>query len=291
MSNKSLRYFFYVTSSSTTMKLRLCHSLVQWVMLFGFLAYASCSSPRYAITKAYKQLSPAHKQLADTLLLTALDHEALYTLADTLKPMSSIKMYKLPLLSTNPIQKDSAYHIVNQLQHIANTLSVAGYQFVVQPFNRGDSIYKYVELCVIRKTKMQYLIEQQQTFYQSLGIASKAKPETVLAITEYEQKYNRWRSYGYLFGYPSYAVDFFVQAGKSQDSTKQFVTRDFFAIPVYAAPTGHFTYAIPKGYVTTSVDSALYNKAIITLHTYTKLRKKYTTNGNIKAITILKKLN
>jgi hypothetical protein len=233
----------------------------------------------------------ADKAVVDSLLLTALDHEALYTLADTLKPMSSIKMYRLPLLSTNTIQRDSALQVLQQVQYIANTLCNRHFQFIVNPFERADSIYKNVELYVIRTTTLKKKIEQQYSFYTKLGITANTRPATVLAITEYEQKYTRWRSYGYLFGYPNYAVDFFVEAGNSQDSTKEFVERDFFSIPVYAEKKGHFTYAMPKDHQPTIIDSALYNKAIITLEKYKKVRKKYTTESGTKGLKIFQKLN
>ena len=119
------------------------------------------------------------------------------------------------------------------------------------------------------------MITTHTDFFGKWGITATANPATVLAITEYEHKYDRWRSYGYLFGYPDYAVDFFVDAGKSQDSTKEFVKRDFFAIPVYAGDKGHFTYAIPKGYQTNETDSLIYNKAFQTLLNYKKTRSAY----------------
>ena len=125
--------------------------------------------------------------------------------------------------------------------------------------------------------------------YKKLSIT--AEPRFNFDYNEYEKKYERWRSYGYLFGYPSYAVDFFVAAGKSEDSTKLFVKRDFFAIPVFAGETGHFTYAIPKGYLPSSIDSSIYNKAIPTLNKYKRARIMYTKNGQTKAFKLFKKLN
>jgi hypothetical protein len=250
---------------------------------------AACNTTNHSFNKAFRSMTNAEKVIADSLILNALDHEAIYTLIDTLKPMSSIQFYRLPLLSNNTVQKDSAYQVLATLQNIANKLSVADWQFVLQPFERGDSIYKNIELYVFRKSKLQQKIEEQTTFYKTLGITSGASPATVLAITEYEQKYNRWRSYGYLFGYPEYAVDFFVNAGKSQDSTKQFVTRDFFAIPVFASTTGHFTYATPKSYKPNVLDSSLYYNAILSLAKYKRLRVKYVNDNKTNVFKLLKK--
>ena len=66
---------------------------------------------------------------------------------------------------------------------------------------------------------------------------------------------------------------------------------DFFAIPVFAGETGHFTYAIPKGYLPSSIDSSIYNKAIPTLNKYKRARIMYTKNGQTKAFKLFKKLN
>jgi hypothetical protein len=233
----------------------------------------SCSSTTYLANNKYKKLTKVELSTIDTLLLYALDNEALYTLLDTLKPISSIKMYRLPLLSSNQSQKDSAVNTLIQLQKIAQTLSNKQFQFILNPFERADSIYKNIELYVVRTKMLNNKIMDNNSFYNTIGVVANTLPQTVLAITEYEQKYTRWRSYGYLFGYPNYAVDFFVEAGKQQDSTKQFVTRDFFHIPVFSGNTGHFTYAMPKGNIPSSVDSALYYKASKTLSQYKLWRK------------------
>ena len=106
----------------------------------------------------------------------------------------------------------------------------------------------------------------------------------VLSITENGHQYDRWRSYGYLFGYPDYAVDFFVEAGKSEDSTKQFVKRDFFAIPVYARETGYFTYAIPKGHQPGESDELIRDKARHTLAKYKVQRQKFARDSGFKSM-------
>lgn len=287
----------FETSYSTNIKLRLClsrlfrgHSLVLFVILFS-ITQTACNTPRHLIGKAYKKMNTSEKQLADSIIAYALDHEALYTLADTLKPMSSVQFYRMPVLSNDKKQRDSAQLAIAVIQNIVNQLSVGDYQFILNPFERIDSIYRSMEIYVFRKSRLQSLINNHTEFYIKWGITSTANPATILAITEYENKYERWRSYGYLFGYPDYAVDFFVAAGKSQDSTKAFVKRDFFAIPVYAGEKGHFTYAVPKGYQTNQTDSLIYSKAIITLEKYKRIRKKYSNKNGIKAVTIFKKLN
>lgn len=265
--------------SVTVIKLRC---LVLVICLSGIFQ-TSCNSPRQAVRKAYRQMSTAEKQLADSLLSYALDHEAIYTLLDTLKPISSVKFYQWPVLSNNRQQRDSAINAVRQVQTVLNKLSVGDHRFVLNPFERTDSIYRNMEIYVVRKSRIQSLIRQYGDFYGRFGITENSHPATVLALTEYEHKYDRWRSYGYLFGYPGYAVDFFVAAGKSQDSTKEFVKRDFFHIPVYSGNSGYFTYAMPKGHQPGAADSAIYYKAMHTLDEYKSIRNKFSSRSGMKA--------
>ncbi|NJO25652.1 MAG: hypothetical protein HC867_07675 [Bacteroidia bacterium] len=135
----------------------------------------SCSTS-YTIKSTYRNLTVVEKSVADSLVAVALDHEALYTLADTLKPMSSIKMYRLPLLSNNQLQTDSAYQALTILQKTVNNLNGGDWCFILNPFERPDSIYKNIELYVVRKSRMASVITQQQTFYSRLGISPNHQP-------------------------------------------------------------------------------------------------------------------
>lgn len=228
------------------------------------------------------------RRQADSLLTYALNHEALYTISDTLKPMSSIKLFRLPLLSKNTLIQQKAIDSLKKLHSLISKLHTKQLQFILNPFERNDGEYKKLELYVIRKDRVRKVIQQYDSFYAGMGISENTSPTTVLSVTEFENKYSRWRSYGYLFGYPSHAVDFFVEAGRSQDSTGEFVQRNFFAIPVFAGTTGYFTYAIPKNYQPTQIDSTLYHKAVLTLDKYRKVKEK---NINVSAFHLLKKMN
>jgi hypothetical protein len=250
-----------------------------------------CTSEKQQIARGYKSLSIADRQLADSVLLYGLDHEALYSLASSLKPMSSVKFYRMPVASNNKVQRDSAKIALQQLYRITDALTTKKHIFVLSPFERNDSIYKNVEIYVFNRIGLDALLERQSNFFNKWGFVEGARAETILAVTEYEQKYDRWRSYGYLFGYPNHAVDFFVQAGKEQDSTGKFVKRDFFNMPVWVGKQGYFTYAIPKGYIPTDEDSAIYTNAVAVLNKYTVLRKKVANKQNgIPAVKLWRKL-
>lgn len=277
-----------VSNLAAAGKRRLFFPVAAFVILLVIIL-PGCGAGKTTFQKSYRRLDQAEKLLADSLLKYALDHEALYTLCDTLKPVSSIMLYRLPLFSPNPAQRDSATNVLAGLQRIANQLSFGDCQFLLNPFERPDGIYKNIELYVIRKNRLQSRIREQRDFYHRLGLSEYSLPATVLAITEYENKYDRWKSYGYLFGYPAHAVDFFVEAGKRQDSTGQFVARDFFQVPVYADLSGYFTYAVPKGYQPVETDSAIYHKATITLNKYRAVREKYFSGNRKKNMAAIMK--
>lgn len=252
----------------------------------------ACRSPKSTVSKAYKKMSTVQKQTADSLLAYGLDHEALYTLLDTLKPVSSLKLYRLPLLSSLLTQRDSALNALQNVQKVAAGLSRGDFEFLLTPFERRDSIYKNIQLYAVRKSRLKSMIRSHRDFYARLGITEDTPPATVLAVTEYETPYDRWRSYGYLFGYPDYAVDFFVEAGKTQDSTSQFVKRDFFQIPVFAAEKGYFTYAMPQGHTPGVTDSLIHQKAGRVLQDYKTRRPKYRNGSGLKATKLwYRKLN
>ena len=109
-----------------------------------------------------------------------------------------------------------------------------------------------------------------------------------MSVVEYENKNDRYRAYGYLFGYPEHAVDFFVEASITEEETGEFVKRNFFTIPVKTGNSGDFTYAVPVNYIPTNTDSTLYQKAIDRLEFYQKLKSQYrSSNGKLKAIKLL----
>lgn len=260
--------------------------IIQYILRFSFLFYlvgffSACYSPHRSIVKSYKALSIEERSLADTFLLKALDREGLYSIMSPIKPMSSVHFVKfIPDSALTERYKSE----VKLYQRFAQLFSVGNIQFVYNPFARMDSANRNAEIYVLNKKRWNELMIKQQTFFSKWGFNEQVNPATVLAVTEYEKSYNRWRSYGYLFGYPSHAVDFFVEAGKQQDSTGKFVTRDFFHIPVYVRTNGHFTYAVPKGYQPSIEDSTLYKRSYEVLQRYKLLRNKYSTKTGVKAV-------
>ncbi|MBL7977417.1 MAG: hypothetical protein JNN12_03685 [Bacteroidetes Order II. Incertae sedis bacterium] len=228
---------------------------------------------------------PSEQKVAQHILLHGLDHEALYTLAADLKPMSTIDDFSF--------HTDSLQAAIPQLTLWANIgakLSCNGKKVVLVPFKNEFDGRKYVELLALDVNRVQKEIRRHPLFWAKLGITEATPVELIPLLVESAAKYDRWRGFGYLFGYPDYAVDFFVQAGQEQDSTKQFVKRDFFQIPVFAAEKGHFTYAMPKGHTPALDDSTRYVAAQKILARYRLLRAEQLRSGTIDAKKLLRNL-
>jgi len=230
-----------------------------------------------------------HAALADSLLADALDHEAIYTLLDTLKPVSSVRSVRMPFSEmANDLTGiySTRLDTVMLFQRLCRELSNSQIRFMTVPFREVYNNEKIIEIYAVNLYKLSRKIKEYPLFFTPLGISPETDPVQVITIIENANKYQRWRGYGYLFGYPAYAVNFFVEAGKSQDSTGHFVERDFFQIPVYAGTQGYFTYAIPKGHQPDQLDSSIYYKAEQTLKNYRKIRDKYSSSQAYSAVAL-----
>lgn len=245
--------------------------MINWLKYsFILFLFWSCNNK---LVKQYNSLSPEYKIIADSILMKALDREGLYTVSGNIKPISSIDLFQY--VNSTTTKQTVLFSEIEKVQFVANKLSTHKFSFILNPFSRKDSNVVNLELYVVNNQLLMNTINEHQEFYHLLGINKYVVPETVLAITEYESKYKRWRSYGYLFGYPDHAVDFFVNAGKIQDSSSVFVKRNFFQIPVFKYPSGYFTYALPLDYKPNAIDSSIYFKSINILNKYKYIRNKY----------------
>jgi len=266
----------------------------------GVLFIAACSTPRFAAKQAYKKLTPEEKSLADTLIMKALDNEGLYTVMGKLKSMSSVSGLQLAIA-----QKDSsikgASDVTNvnssdlqklkKYQRVVNALQFGDLKFIISPFKINQNGQRNIQINLYRKSLVDSLINANLSFYGQFGFVSGTQAEILINTTEYESKYDRFRSYGYLFGYPEHAVSFFVDAAISNDKTGDFVKRNFFQIPVHTNLKGHFVYAIPLDSQPGPIDSALYKRAEHSLKVYRKIRHNYMRpDSSVKAFALINKL-
>ncbi len=265
----------------------------------GLHAQASSAQADFA---ALERLAPDDRKLADSLLALALDHEALYTLWGDLKPISDVATFTFRIARPLAVSSGTASVVdatspaamqaiqqLRRLQRVVNAMNFGDVQFFIHPFKRADSVKRFVQVAVLRKSSVEACLRRYQAFFGQFGFVPESDAVSVVMATEYEDKYERYRGYGYLYGYPEHAVTFFVEAARSQDSTGQFVKRDFFQIPTWSGKQGHFVYAVPKGYAATDTDSAIYYAASKILTDYRALRPTFmNADSSLRAVELLK---
>ncbi|MFM8517331.1 MAG: hypothetical protein ACKODA_05550 [Nevskiaceae bacterium] len=223
-------------------------------------------------------LSPADQRVAEQILLEFGDREGLYTLAGGLKPISSdvrdLQLRIAPALDTNTLAT------LEQQRRVAASLTCGDIGVMVQVFTatqrtRDSSEVRNTSMVVFHRGALRAMITRQQAFFATLGVTPSTSPAEILAAVENAPRAPRWRGYGYLFGYPDVAVDFFVQAGEEGDRTGKLVPRDFRRIETvykFASGTGDslstFVYAVPKGAAPTAEESQLRERAAAILTEY-----------------------
>lgn len=272
------------------------------------LSVISCNSTKEVTRQSFEsiELNDSEQSLVDSILQYGLDHEALYTLLSDIKPMSSLKLYYLPIANTDSSKQTEAEVVDvvakrNQLDRLRklqsavnklNDLNIPDLKFILVPYNSAQKEMRVIQLSVIRRSLLDKILLEKESFFGQFGLAPGADPIVVASMVENADRYERYRAYGYLFGYPDYAVDFYVKASLIQVQTKKFPERTFFQIPVYKGDSGYFVYAYPKNHTpTASVDSVLYNKAVGVLDDYKNIRNKYLrSDSTLKASQLLRDL-
>jgi len=247
----------------------------------------------------YESLTGKDRERADSLLSKALDHEALYSLMGDMKPISSIGFAHSYPLGKDSTQKDGQQKIVEvgidsiktameeleSWNRVLAALSFDDYQFLLVPFKQVYKGKRNLQILLCRTDLIDSLLVAQSPFFAQWGFVSGTDPAVLLTAIEFEEKHDRYRAYGYLFGYPQHAVDFFVEASLEQEATGEFVKRSFFSIPVHMRETGYFTYALPEDSTPLPLDSAKYYQASEILEEYRQLRPSFIDEGgHLKAV-------
>ena len=226
--------------------------------------------------------------LIDSILQYGLDHEAVYTLLGNVKPMSSLVTFSFPIAnkdtslttSGNILTRDKHgvyLDRVRTIQKAINQIQIPDVKVVNIPYRApGANTSRMMQLSVLRISALDSLLKAKENFFGQFGLVPGTDPNVVVSTIENCNSYDRWRGYGYLFGYPDYTVDFFVEASRIDEQEGRFVERNFFQIPVYSRNEGYFVYAYPKDVKpTAAVDSALYYRANDLLTKYKKVRSGY----------------
>jgi hypothetical protein len=230
-----------------------------------------------------ESLDEETRKLSEQLLQKAMESEAFYTLIGQLKPVSEGfwgSYFVLDPLDTSEVDRvRAALRPWNIPEHYhADVL-------VYESPMRGQ---RYASAYVAHVPTLRALIQQHHNFFARWGITTATPPgEVIMAIEKCRQPDDRWRGFGRLFGYPEYAIDFFVNAGMHQRTTGEFVERDFRQIPTLGSRTGRFVYAAPKLSRPGDEDLALERRATLLLSEYRSLRSQ-ATGAKLKPIELLR---
>lgn len=212
-------------------------------------------------------------QPVDTLALMreAADHEALYTLAGGLKPMSTGIWRGSFTLDDPDLSQLRAVRAA--LAPLRNDLWYADVQVFDDVYDGERTVHAFV----VHRASFAAMIERYADFWSARGITTGTHPSEVLAVVDRMPKADRWRGYGYLFGYPADAVNFFVDAGLAAADGGEVgpgKDRRFVHIPTFAAETGRFTYAVPLDHNETTADASLAAGASLILTAYADRRER-----------------
>ncbi len=232
--------------------------------------------------------------LAHDILQHFADGEGLYTLGGGLKPVSS--GYRTLTYRTLPQPDQPRLDTLDRWRSVVPHLRCANLEVVVQqylaphPSFAADEVVRAATLVLVHRGALQREIKRHAAFWAALGITPSSSAETVLMAVDAAARDFRWRGYGYLFGYPTPAIDFFVEAGLTGDSLGVVVPRDFRRIETWRKfpaaegepPTlSSFVYAVAKDAPETAQDRMLRDRAAPIYQEYRQLRP--TTPAGILA--------
>lgn len=298
-----------------------------WLLsLLSFICLSSVQAQNVSRAECFpfEKLSAEQRKRGEELLLKALDREALYTIAGGLKPMSSgfqtfQLQVSLPRIEFTEAEKTvrefeakkaeelsadekrrltQAKQVVERketLDKIDDTRAIfeqwkCGEEIFadVQHFSEVYEGKRYFEAVVFSRPRLKQMITEKADFFSRWGITPNSHPLEVLYTADVDKTSARFGAYGYLFGYPDYAVRFFALASDEQEFSGKFVERDFYSIPTFEQETNRFVYATPKGHTENETDKALRARAGQILASYKKRRTEYIGDGKKGVVEMLR---
>lgn len=239
-------------------------------------------------------LSPEKRKPAEELLLKALDSEALFTIVGGVKPMSSgFANFRFDIRepSDGPKRKErtDALRSIDDTRAIFETWRCGDNILAeVQHFSRAFDGKRSADAVVFDRAALRKMLVDRSHFFSRWGVTQNTHPLSVLYAVETADATPRFAGYGYLFGYPDYAVEFFVDAANKEEFTGRFVERSFYSIETFAGKTNRFVYAVPKGHAERSEDAALKKRAEYVLSEYRARRERYIGDGKAGVVELLR---
>jgi hypothetical protein len=236
-------------------------ALAAWLPALLFVPVTAAQPGAFAASECFpfERLPATLRSKAEDTLLKALDGEALYTIAGGLKPMSSGFVSASIAIDAPDLTETES------LRQELNAWTCGGeLAATVHHFAQVYQGKRSLEAVVFHRPALRTLLTRHAAFFSPYGLSASSDPIEVVMTVEYDPTPARFRGYGYLFGYPDYAVDFFVQASITQQEREKnpvpgveaLVPRDFVSLPTVRGER-RFVYAVPKGHVANEADAQL----------------------------------
>jgi hypothetical protein len=157
---------------------------------------------------------------SEALLLKALDSEELYTIVSGLKPMSSgFASFKFSVEKPDLAMIEETRRLLSVWQCGDQLYADVQHFAAIYNDDKTREKIRFAEAVVFNRTVLAGQIEQYQDYFEPYGITPNAHLMEDLMTIEHSQQSYRWRRLGYLFGFPRYAVGFFVAAGEEEQRT------------------------------------------------------------------------
>ena len=229
-----------------------------------------------------ERLAPDLRALSESLLLRALDNEALYTIASDLKPMSGFVEFRVPIETLDLSE-------IERTRQALRAWTCGDYFYAdVRHFREPHGDRRYAEGAIWNRPALERLLAERAVFFARFGLTPSAHPLEVVLSVEYDETVARYQGYGCLYGYPEDAVEYFAAAEITRERTEERVARDFYSIPTYARPEGAYAWAVPKGHVENEEDRWILQKARAVVEEYRRRRERYIGEGKPGVVELLR---
>lgn len=235
----------------------------------------------------FERLPESLRPRAEEMLLRALDGEALYTIAGGLKPMSSGFVSSSIKVDAPDLAEAEATRQVLAAWTCGGEIA-AGLHHFAAVYQGSRSL----EAVVFHRPALKNMLTRHAAFFTPYGLSPSSDPMEVVMTVEYAATTPRLRGYGYLFGYPDYAVDFFAQASETQRLEEEktgkgtLVPRDFVSLQTVRGER-RFVYAVPKGHEANDADRALKTAADAIFADYAARRTRHITGESAAGVLAL----
>lgn len=286
-------------------------------VFFLFVSSADAQTALRADCFPFERLAPEKRARAEQILLKALDSEALYTIVGDLKPMSSgflsfefpVRLARLGEQEASDAEKTlgaraadtlsaeektrlaqakqaaSRARILREIEETREILALwrcgADDTFFadVSHFSKTFDGKRHAEAVVFNRANLRRAVREKSDFFSRWAITANSHPLQILYAVETDETGARFGGYGYLFGYPDHAVEFFVRAADAEELTGKFVEREFYSVSTFARPTNGFVWAVPKNHQPNEADRAIRARAEKIFEEYETKREKYVGVG------------